>query len=122
MANILLLEDNHDMLTALKEALELNHHSVIHAHNGKSGLELLASTPVLPDVVLSDLNMPDINGLEFVAHIRGEPEWAAIPTIIMSGYPTDKEAALKTGADAFLVKPFKYHELEAVINRLISPE
>jgi DNA-binding response OmpR family regulator len=120
MIKVLLLDDNRDMLAALGEALELNNHAVSYARNARHGLEVLEKSASPPDIIVSDLHMPDLDGLELLRQVRQNPEWAQIPTIIMSGRPTDQQMVLNAGADAFLIKPFAYHELEALIRQLLQ--
>jgi DNA-binding response OmpR family regulator len=120
MIKVLLLEDNRDMLAALGEALELNNHAVSYAQNARHGLQILEQSAPLPDIIVSDLYMPDLDGLELLHQMRQNPNWAQIPTIIMSGQATDQQIALNAGANAFLIKPFAYHELETLIRQLLQ--
>lgn len=119
MARILILEDNYEMLDALSEALELNGHVISKGTNGREGLESLQGMNTSPDLIISDLRMPEIDGMEFLLTMR-RGEWSAIPIAIMSGQISDRQMVLDAGADAFIIKPFRYHELEDVIDGLTS--
>lgn len=119
MVSILLVEDNHDMLATLTEALEMNNHLVHIARHGQSGLDSLRNN-IRPDLIITDINMPHMDGLEFLGHVRGSEKWRDIPTIVMSGLLTDRPSALDAGADGFIVKPFKYQELDALMKRVLG--
>lgn len=119
MARILLLEDNPDMVQALIEVLEMHNYEVVTAYNGREGLRILESG-VLPDLIITDLKMPLMDGLQFMQFVRGSAAWAHIPVAIMSGETTDSPRITASGADAFILKPFHFDELEATLNRLLN--
>lgn len=121
MASILILEDNHEMLDALSEALELNGHSISKGANGRDGLDYLHKVGAFPDLIISDLRMPEVDGMEFLTAMRQGDTWSAIPVAIMSGQITDRQMVLDAGANAFIIKPFRYNELETIIDGLIGP-
>lgn len=113
---IMLLEDNLDMQQVLASVLELNGHEVIAGFNGQDGLRLL--TQYSPDVIISDLQMPVMDGLTFLRHLQVENHWAHIPVIFISGNPLDREATLGSGAYAFITKPFKIENFNVVLQNL----
>ncbi len=115
---IILLEDDPDMLETLAEALELNDHIVMRGGSGDDGLALLREGESLPDLILSDVNMPGMTGLEFVAAVKANVNWQLIPICIVSGSVGDEVAALQAGATAFLVKPFQFAELNQLLSHL----
>jgi len=88
-----------------------------------SGFEALR---VLPredfDLVVTDINMPDINGLELVSFIRSNERYRSIPLVIVSteGSERDRDRGLELGADAYLVKPFDPDALRQVVDDLLS--
>lgn len=114
--HILLLEDDEDMLLTLGEALEMEGHTVTYGRSGTDGLSLLSQT--LPELVISDLRMPDMDGLGFIREVRQQVRWAKLPIIIMSGSASDQDRALEAGASDFLVKPFHFPELESALERI----
>jgi two-component system KDP operon response regulator KdpE len=120
MAHILLVDDNPTMLEAMKEALEFNGHQVVAGHDGSAGVTCLEQAGAMPDVIISDLHMPNIDGIELL-HVLRESSYAQMPFIAISGLQADEDMAMDAGADAFLVKPFHYEELENLIYQLTSP-
>lgn len=109
---ILLIDDEPQILRALKTILSSGHFRVISAVNGEEGIALAASQS--PDVIILDLTLPDMDGIQVCEQIR---EWSAVPIIILSvrDGERDKVAALDKGADDYLTKPFNIEELMARI-------
>ncbi len=119
MTLILLVEDNADMLMMLTQVLKWGGYEVISGRSGHEGLDRLDNAKQLPDLIISDLSMPDMNGLEFLGAVRSNPTWTHIPFVIMSAHSASDEAnqALAQGADDFLVKPFNLDDFQRIINR-----
>lgn len=92
---------------------------VVHAMNGKDGLDKLAENPDV-EVILLDINMPQMNGLEFLGKIQAEPQLRTIPVVIVSteGKEEDILRGLKAGARAYLKKPFQAQDLLQVIEKV----
>lgn len=109
---ILLIDDEPQILRALKTILSSGHFKVISAVNGEEGIALAASQS--PDVIILDLTLPDMDGIQVCEQIR---EWSAVPIIVLSvrDGERDKVAALDKGADDYLTKPFNIEELMARI-------
>lgn len=120
MAAILVLDDNIDMLFALREVLEMCDHKVLCAQDGLEGLQVLAEEKSLPDLIITDLNMPMMGGVPFLKAIRENVCWRHIPVIILSGQPSDRPLVLGLGADAYLPKPFRFEDLYGALEHLIS--
>ena len=93
--------------------------AVVHAGDGVEGLERLSQNPEV-DLVLLDLNMPRMGGLEFLAQVRNDPAKAGLAIIIITteGKEADAEKGIQAGATAYLRKPFRNEELVAIIERL----
>ncbi len=88
-----------------------------------SGFEALRQLPRdRYDLVVTDINMPDINGLELVSFVRSNDAYRDIPLLIVSteGSERDREKGLQLGADAYLVKPFDPEELRATVRDLLD--
>jgi two-component system KDP operon response regulator KdpE len=108
--HILVIDDEPQILRALKTILGEKDFKVTTASTGEEGLALAAANP--PDIVILDLGLPDIDGYEVCARLR---EWTQCPIIVLSVRESerDKVAALDKGADDYLVKPFGIEELLA---------
>lgn len=108
--HILVIDDEPQILRALRTILTEKKFMVTVANRGEEGLTLAATNP--PDIVILDLGLPDIDGIEVCARLR---EWTQIPIIILSvrDGERDKVAALDKGADDYLTKPFGIEELLA---------
>ncbi len=109
-ALVLVVEDDPAIQNFLKASLSTQGYRIIQAGLGKEGLALAASH--VPDLVVLDLGLPDIDGLAFIAGLRA---WSPAPIVVVSarGREQEKVAALDAGADDFLTKPFGVGELLA---------
>lgn len=107
---LLLVEDNLDMRTYLRLHLDL-HYAVTEATHGQAALALLEDA--VPDIILSDVMMPHLNGLDLCRRVRAEPRWAKIPVVLLSakGGVEHRVEGLQVGADDYLAKPFSVAEL-----------
>jgi two-component system, OmpR family, KDP operon response regulator KdpE len=108
--HILVIDDEPQIVRALKTILTQNGYRVSTASRGEEGLDIAAITP--PSVVILDLRLPDISGLEVTRRLR---EWTQVPILILSVREgeQDKVAVLDAGADDYLTKPFGIEELLA---------
>ena len=120
MTRILLLEDSTDLLFLLQTELEWMDYSVDVASDALTGLELARKNP--PNVIISDLHMPGIDGYEFIRRVRQTQELTGIPAIALTGYSLDKEVnlALAAGFDAHLTKPVDGKTVSDMIARLLT--
>lgn len=116
---ILIVEDNVDMQTFLYRNLD-QHYDILLADNGKRGLEILSTKEV--DVILSDIMMPEMDGIEFCNNVKNSQLWNHIPIIMLTAKTniSSKIEALDIGADAYLEKPFSLSHLIAQIKNLIE--
>ena len=120
MNTLLLIEDDHRLAHMVSEYLEQSGFTVQHAANGLSGLRLLQDAP--PALVLLDLMLPDIDGLEVCKRIRALPGALAQTPVLMltaKGDPMDRIVGLEIGADDYLPKPFEPRELLARIRAVL---
>jgi two-component system KDP operon response regulator KdpE len=110
--HILVIDDEHQILRALKTILRERDFQVTVASSGEEGLALAAADP--PDLIVLDLSLPRMDGIEVCAALR---EWTQTPILVLSvrGAERDKVAALDAGADDYLTKPFGTEELLARI-------
>jgi two-component system KDP operon response regulator KdpE len=109
---VLVIDDEPPIRRFLRTALAAHDYTVMEASTGEEGLTAAASHR--PDLIILDLGLPDVDGIEVTKRLR---EWATIPIIILSvrGQETDKVSALDAGADDYLTKPFGIGELLARI-------
>ena len=114
--SILIIEDEKSICDFISKTLLSHDYKVTTAHNGKDGLTMITSS--LPDLVLLDLGLPDMDGLEVIKKTR---EWSSLPIIVISARTQEKEkvAALDAGADDYITKPFGTFELLARIRTAI---
>lgn len=112
LPRILVVDDEPSIQRFLKTALNTGEFSIHQAENGHAALA--AAVAVMPDIILMDLGLPDIDGVEVIGRIR---EWSQVPIIVLSvrERESDKVKALDAGADDYLTKPFGIGELLARI-------
>jgi two-component system KDP operon response regulator KdpE len=113
MAKLLAVDDEPQILIALARGFRRAGHEVVVAHNAQDGLA--AAATARPDLVLLDLRLPELDGIEVVHRLRS---WTSIPIVLLSGAGTEKAriAALDAGADDFVDKPFSMGELRARVD------
>ena len=118
-SHILIVEDNVELLRLMKRLLQPRYH-VQTASNGRDALQLIQTHRV--DIVISDVMMPEMDGYELTDHIKQNEIYSHLPVILLTAKTTedDKQKALLTGADAFIVKPFKIRDLQLHIDNLIA--
>src|SRR4051812_44655142 len=111
MTKVLLVEDSADVLFILQLELESTGHEV-HATTD-AAQALIVAQDVHPDVIVSDLRMPDLDGFEFIRRIRQIPELRNVPAIALSGTGMDKDVqhAIASGFTTHLIKPVEASEL-----------
>ncbi|MCZ6464845.1 MAG: response regulator [Proteobacteria bacterium] len=122
MQRILIVEDSATMRSLLASTLEAIDLPVkiTQVDNGFEALRILPRESA--DLIVTDINMPDINGLELVSFVKQNPAYRSIPLIIVSteGSKRDRDKGLELGADAYLVKPFEPEELRTVARDLLQ--
>jgi len=111
---ILLVEDNIIEILKLKRAIEnlgMNH-EVLEAENGEIALDSIKQEEINPDIILLDLNMPKMNGLEFLAKVRNDESMRHLPIIILSTSNNNRDLmeAYKLGVSGYILKPLKYED------------
>jgi CheY-like chemotaxis protein len=117
--SVLIVDDEPDFCKVIEEILVTQGMVVRHAYSVNQALESMRSEA--PDLVLTDVMMPETDGLTLVRSLRAEPGWREIPTVVVSArvQETDQQAAMNAGADAFLAKPFSIRQLRAVLEPLL---
>ena len=110
MTKVLVVDDEPQIVRALRINLRVRRYEVLTAATGAEALTIASAHP--PDLVILDLGLPDMDGVEVIAGLRG---WTSVPIIVLSGRSdsTDKVEALDAGADDYVTKPFGMEELLA---------
>ncbi|MDQ1094219.1 twitching motility two-component system response regulator PilH [Xanthomonas sacchari] len=122
MARILIVDDSPSQLLGIQRIVEKLGHETITATDGAAGVE--AAKAALPDLVLMDVVMPNLNGFQATRTLRREPTTQNIPVILVTtkDQDTDRMWGMRQGARAYITKPFSEDELHEVIERVFSGE
>ena len=125
MKRILIVEDSPTMRSLLTSSLEElgDSEGPVKIVEVGSGFEALRHLPRARfDLIVTDINMPDINGLELVSFVKSNDAYREIPLVIVSteGSERDRDKGLELGADAYLVKPFEPDDLREIARRLLA--
>jgi CheY-like chemotaxis protein len=122
--NILLIDDDIIEVMKLKRvisSLQLSH-KIIEAENGEEALKLLEQKDKRPDIILLDLNMPKLSGIDFLSILKKSEDLKCIPTIVLStsNTPNDIVKCYKTGISGYVIKPLKYEDYVSKIEKLLA--
>ena len=119
MARILIVDDSPSQLLGMKRIVEKLGHEIVTAEDGASGVEVAKST--MPDLILMDVVMPNLNGFQATRAISKEATTAQIPVVLVTtkDQETDKVWGMRQGAKAYITKPFTETQLIEVINSLL---
>jgi len=122
--NILLIEDNIIEIMKMKRtnsSLEFEH-NISEAKNGEEALKVLEDKSNFPDLILLDLNMPKINGIEFLSILKNSDDLRHIPTVILttSDNYQDLEECYKIGVSGYILKPLKYEDYVEKIETVLA--
>lgn len=124
LLRVLLIED--DKIEVMKfnrtiSKLQLNH-QIIEANNGEEALDILTKRDRLPDIILLDLNMPKVNGIEFLRILKKNDYLKYIPTIVLTTSSNHKDMleCYKIGIAGYVIKPLKYEDYMKKINKVLS--
>ncbi len=122
MTRVLLVEDTPDLLASVSLELEMNGYDVDQASDGQRALDILDKADTLPDIIVSDIDMPNMNGYELLTTCQQHHEWKGIPFIFLTalGERNDILTGKKLGVDDYLVKPFRSDELMIAINNKLQ--
>lgn len=121
MKKVLIVEDSPTMRAILVSTIEsLDGFTAVEASNGFEALRLLPREEI--DLIITDINMPDINGLELISYLKNNSLYSTKPLIILSTERSDKdrEKGLALGADEYMVKPFDPVELQELVRKYVD--
>ncbi|MEO8891984.1 MAG: response regulator transcription factor [Coleofasciculaceae cyanobacterium] len=112
---LLLIDDDPNLILLVKDYLEFRGYEVVTAENGREALEVLEIK--IPDMIICDVMMPEMDGYALVEHVRQDPRTSWVPVLFLSakGQSQDRVKGLNTGADVYMVKPFEPEELVAQV-------
>ncbi|MBE9192649.1 response regulator transcription factor [Gloeocapsopsis crepidinum LEGE 06123] len=119
-AQLLLVDDEPGLREAVKDYLQESGFTVQVASNAHEGWELLQQN--IPDLVISDIMMPQVDGYQFLKQMRDDPRFQTLPVVFLTakGMTTDRIQGYQAGVDAYLPKPFDPDELVAIIENLLA--
>jgi putative two-component system response regulator len=114
---LLIVEDNLVLRDGLRDILTFDEFNVLTASNGQEALDLLQGLPAIPDLIISDISMPVMDGFQFYSALQTDHNWEAIPFIFLTarGEKEDILAGKNLGVDDYLVKPVTSDELVTVV-------
>lgn len=117
---VLIVDDEPNLVTALEFLMQQAEYQVEVARTGNEALDKVQQ--LVPDLVLLDIMLPDLNGYEVLQQVRRNLAWAAMAIIMLSAKGRDVEVAkgLALGANAYLTKPFSIHDLLAAVRRCLE--
>lgn len=116
---ILVVDDSEDTREMMTKLLELESFSVVTAEDGQVGLSVAIAEQ--PDLIITDINMPNLNGIEMIKILRQQPEFGSVPIMAITAYGSGVAAeALEAGADQASTKPITFDSLIMGINELLD--
>jgi CheY-like chemotaxis protein len=120
MARILVVDDSPTIQRLLSLVLQRNNHTTVTVDNGRDALTLLAETPI--DLVVTDIHMPEMNGLAFLEQMQANEHTRHIPVIVRTASVQDdvRQIASQKGASGFLSQPTSSWELRDLVNQILQ--
>jgi CheY-like chemotaxis protein len=118
--NILLAEDNESNILAIQDTLADHGYMVTVARNGREAIAIAEESP--PDLILMDIQMPQMDGIEATRRLRTKPEFVSVPIIALTALamPGDRERCLESGANEYISKPVSPKELRKIIETFLN--
>lgn len=121
MTKVLVAEDSLALLEEISMALEMQGYEVVQATDGQGAMDILTSSAQLPDIVVSDIAMPDVDGFQLLEHMRNDPACRGLPFVFITAFDSPNAVRISRvlGADDYIVKPFQIEDLIlAIENKL----
>ena len=120
MERILVVEDNEEIAALVDFKLKHSGYEVLLAETGRLGLE--AAKDNQPDLIVLDVMLPEMNGLEVLTALKNDPELCSIPVIVLTALSNEWEIVkgLELGADEYITKPFKLQEFVTRVNKVLA--
>jgi CheY-like chemotaxis protein len=124
MLNILFVEDDAIEVMMFNRVLQKIgfNHRLIEAKNGENALEILKAKEIIPDIILLDLNMPKLNGIDFLKILKNDEHLNHIPTIIFTTSNNHRDIAecYKIGIAGYIIKPLKYDDYLVLVKKTLD--
>jgi two-component system response regulator BaeR/two-component system response regulator AdeR len=117
LATVLICDDEPSIRELIRISLD-GPYSFAEADDGEKSLEI--ARRLRPDVIILDMMMPRLSGLEVLSEIRGDRGLAETPVIVLTAQPSTKEEALRCGADIVMVKPFEPEQITAAVEEVLA--
>jgi len=120
MSTVLIIEDNEKNMKLARDVLQVKGYQTLEAVTGEDGVRLAKEK--VPDLVLMDIQLPGINGIDAFKQLRADPKTARIPVVALTASvtPTDRSAITAAGFDAFVSKPINLKEFLDTVKRLVE--
>jgi len=120
MSTILVIDDDKDYRAGFTEVLELEDYTILEAENGLIGLQMIHRYS--PNLILCDVDMPVMNGIEVLRAVKADPTYANIPFLIVTGHRDERtlKTSLDLGVEAYLTKPIAVTELLSTIDHFLK--
>src|SRR3954465_6014319 len=120
MSTVLIIEDNDKNMKLARDVLQAKGYKTLEALTGEQGVRLAREKT--PDLVLMDIQLPGINGIDALGQLRGDPKTAGIPVVALTASvtPTDRSAISAAGFDAFVSKPINLKEFLDTVKRFVD--
>ncbi|MDX2249668.1 MAG: substrate-binding domain-containing protein [Bacteroidia bacterium] len=117
--SVLIIEDNLELMGFLNQALARDYH-ILEATDGRKGLEVARES--IPDLIICDVMLPEINGLRVVSYLKSDLYTSHIPIVLLTAQDTEKQSVvgLEIGADSYIIKPFNLNFLKATLKSLLK--
>lgn len=118
--NIIIVDDSNSIRKMVEFTLKTKGHNVIAANDGQDGLDKLSEQEL--HLIILDINMPRVDGFQFLETVRKNPAYENIPIVMLTteGQDEDRQKAMGLGASDYMVKPFKPTELIEKVNHMLS--
>ena len=119
---VLIIEDEEDAAELFAEMMRVSGFRVLKTSNSAPALDMMIAEP--PDVVILDIMMPDISGLDILRQMRSDPDLANIPVVVVSAksMPADIKKGMEAGASTYLTKPVGFLDLKDAVERALGSQ
>ncbi len=120
--SVMIIEDEPDAAELFAEMMRLNGYRVLKTYSSTPAMAIIAQEK--PDVIILDIMMPDVSGLEVLRYMRAHPDLVSIPVVVVSAKATaaDIEAGIKAGASVYLTKPVGYVDLKNAVDGVLNTQ